>query len=413
MMDIKNNLTKAINLDFLPLFLLSTFPLTIIFGNLLINFYIFLFSISFLVNYKNQKIIFKDIAFYILSFFFISLIVNVFFSLNPENSLPRVLKIILIFFFIFEIKRLIQKYKENSMQYVYKSWVLIFLIITIDVFFETFFGFNMIGNTSYMPGRISSFMGDELIIGAVYHGFILFFLSYLVHKKKNNYLILSIILVLVASFLIGERSNFIKLFLAVIIFGSLALHLSYKIKIIGLLSIIIIFSIILNLSNFYKNRYFYQLRTLMTIDGYSNYMKQSQYGAHRNAAIKMLNENFIFGVGIKNFRFESAKKKYENKEYLQTKRRQATHPHQVHHEFLSETGIFGYLCFLIFILLSIFISYKNYLKFRELYQLSSIVFIITSLLPILPSGSFLGTFASGIFWLNYAVMIGYNRIKKN
>ena len=411
-MDIKNNLTRSINLDFLPLFLLFTFPLAIIFGNLLINSYIFLFSISFLINYKNQKIIFKDLAFYLLSFFLISLIVNVFFSLNPENSLPLVLKIIFIFFFIFEIKRLIQKYKENFMGYVYKFWVLIFLIITIDIFFETFFGFNMIGNTSYMPGRISSFMGDELIIGAVYHGFILFFLSYLANKK-NSFLILSIILVLVASFLIGERSNFIKLFLAVIIFSSLALHINYKIKIISLLSLILILSIILNFSNFYKNRYFNQLRTLMTIDGYSNYMKQSQYGAHRDVAIKMLNENFIFGVGIKNFRFESAKNKYENKEYLKTKTRQATHPHQVHHEFLSETGIFGYFCFLIFILLSIYISFKNYLKFRELYQLSSIIFIITSLLPILPSGSFLGTFASGIFWLNFAVMVGYNRIKKN
>ena len=412
-MDIKNNLTKNINLDFLPLFLLSTFPLAIIFGNLLINFYLILFSISFLINYKNQKIIFKDIAFYLLIFFLISLIINVFFSLNPENSLPRVIKIIFIIFFIFEIKRLIQKYKESFMRYVYKSWVLIFLIVTIDIFFESFFGFNMIGNTSYMPGRISSFMGDELIIGAVYHGFMLFFLSYLIHKKKNSFLILSIIFVLIASFLIGERSNFIKLFLAVIIFSSLALNISYKMKIISSLSIIIILSIILNLSTSYKNRYFYQLRSLMTIDGYSNYMKQSQYGAHRNAALKILNENFIFGVGIKNFRFESAKKKYENKEYLQTKRRQATHPHQVHHEFLSETGMFGYLCFLIFIILSIYISFKNYLKFRELYQLSSIIFIITSLLPLLPSGSFLGTFASGIFWLNFAVMVGYNRIKKN
>jgi O-antigen ligase len=27
--------------------------------------------------------------------------------------------------------------------------------------------------------------------------------------------------------------------------------------------------------------------------------------------------------------------------------RQSTHPHQIHHEFLSETGLFGYVIFFI------------------------------------------------------------------
>ena len=96
-------------------------------------------------------------------------------------------------------------------------------------------------------------------------------------------------------------------------------------------------------------------------------MKKSQHGAHRDTSMKILKDNLIFGVGIKNFRFASANTKYENKEYVKTNLRQANHPHQIHHEFLSETGIFGYLCFLIFILLSIFISYKNYLKLHLKY----------------------------------------------
>ena len=90
--------------------------------------------------------------------------------------------------------------------------------------------------------------------------------------------------------------------------------------------------------------------------------------------------------------------------------RQATHPHQIHHEFLSETGIFGYLCFLIFILSSIYLGLKSYISSKNLYQLSSIIFIFISLLPLLPSGSFLSTYTSGIFWLNFAIMNNY--IKK-
>ena len=34
-------------------------------------------------------------------------------------------------------------------------------------------------------------------------------------------------------------------------------------------------------------------------------------------------------------------------------------------------------------------------------------FIITSILPLLPSGSFFTTFTSGIFWLNFAIMSGF------
>ncbi|MDC1224444.1 hypothetical protein N8Z31_03000, partial [Pelagibacteraceae bacterium] len=106
-------------------------------------------------------------------------------------------------------------------------------------------------------------------------------------------------------------------------------------------------------------------------------------------------------------RYESNKDKYENIEYERTRHRQATHPHQIHLEILSETGTFGYLSFLIFILLSLFLSLKNYFKNKNVFQLSGIIFVLTSLIPMLPSGSFFTTFSSGIFWVNYALMIAY------
>ena len=46
----------------------------------------------------------------------------------------------------------------------------------------------------------------------------------------------------------------------------------------------------------------------------------------------------------------------------------------------------------------------------SLYALG-IIFIFTSLLPILPSGSFMSTFTSGIFWFNFALMAGYIKTK--
>ena len=132
-----------------------------------------------------------------------------------------------------------------------------------------------------------------------------------------------------------------------------------------------------------------------------------EHNALYESAYKIFLDNKILGVGVKNFRNESPKKKYENKEYLLTSRRYATHPHQIHYEFLSETGLFGYLSFLIFLILSLALAINRYLKIKNLYQLSGIIFVISSVLPILPSGSFLSTFSGGIFWINYAIMCGY------
>ena len=411
-MRIKNNLITTNTLDFIFLFLLSTFPLALILGNFFINLFIFLFSINFLINFKKNKFIFKEIIFYLLIFFFISLIINVFFSIDPENSLPRVIKIFFVIFFIFEIKRLAQNYEENFKKYVYKSWFIIFLVISIDILFETIFGYNMIGNRSIMPGRISSFFGDELVVGAFYHGFVLFFFSFLILKKTKNYVIIfSIIFVVLISFLIGERSNFIKLFLAITIFTSYILNINYKIKLAIFLIIPLILLVIISSSNSYHKRYFGEIETLFSINGYKNYMKKSQHGAHRYTSMEILKDNLIFGIGIKNFRFESADTKYENKEYVKTGLRQANHPHQIHHEFLSETGIFGYITFLIFIFSTLYFGFKSYLQSKNLYQLSAIIFMFTSVLPIIPSGSFLSSFTSGIFWLNFAVMVSVVKIK--
>ena len=96
-----------------------------------------------------------------------------------------------------------------------------------------------------------------------------------------------------------------------------------------------------------------------------------------------------------------------------TDSKQSTHPHQIHLEFLSETGIFGYLSFAIFIIFSSAIAIKNYTKHKNIYQLASILFILTSLLPILPSGSFLSTFNSAIFWINFSVMVSCCKILKS
>ena len=386
---------------------LCFFPISLILGNLVINTFIFFFSLSFILNFKKNRYSTKNSIIYFFLFFLFSLIINLFFSTNFENSFPRVIKIFFIILLTAETIRIFKKYDEKFLKDIFLIWSLIFSIVLFDCVFEIIFGFNTLGFISEYPGRIASFFGEELIVGAFVHGFALFFLGYLMMNNSNNiFLGFCILAIILISLLIGERSNFLKLFISIIIFSFIIIKTNYLNKIFSLLIIFGLIIGLLNLNKDYKHRYYSQIETLFKKNGIINFYRNSQYGAHYNTAIQIFNKYPLFGVGIKNFRIESGKDIYINNDFKKSNSRQATHPHQIHLEFLSETGIFGYISFLLFISYSLIVCLKNYLRYKNIFQLSSMIFILTSLLPLIPSGSFLSTFNSGIFWVNYMIMIG-------
>ena len=393
--------------------LFSVFPIAILLGNLSINLSIILISLIFLISLAAKKIIFKNQnrIFLLLAFFFISLVINLLFSNNFGLSAPRVIKFIFIIFFITSFKFLIINLRENQINKIYKIWSIIFTIVVIDLIIEFFKGTNIIGLSSVMPGwRLASFTGMESVIGNYFFGFVLIALAYvyqnITNDKKIN-LFLAIFFIII-SFIIGERANFIKTFLIITCFIFLVYDFSLRSKIFSLLAFASLTIILLNFNTSYKNRYFSpHLQTLLEKDGLSKYLQTSQYGAQYNVAIEIFKDNPVFGVGIKNYRIENLNSKYNDLKHKENRLRWGTHPHQIHLEILSETGLFGFICFFIFMALSIFFSIKSYLTNKNFYQLSGILFVLASMLPLLPSGSFLSTYTSSIFWLNYALMIGY------
>ena len=409
------------NLDRIIIILFSLYPIAILSGNFVINSFLLIIGTTFFFKFLKKDFSlyqYKDI-FYLLGFFFISLMVNLFFSNDIYLSYQRVIKIFFIIFFVIAFKFLILNYYE-SLKIIYKFWFIIFFIVLIDLLLELVTGKNMLGQSSIMPGRLASFTGEESVIGNYFFGFCLIFLSYLYNFSKKMLLNLSVLVFLIIiSFYIGERSNFIKTFICLILFLFFAYKINYKYKIFALtlmsiLSVLIFFNLetLLDKKKYdaYEIRYS-KLIKLLPEKGLTNYLAETQYGAHRNVAKEIFLDNFYFGVGVKNFRNESANKKYDKLNHQQNHLRVSNHPHELYYEILSETGIFGLCSFLIFILFSIFLSFKNYFKFKNIYQFSSIIFVIISILPVLPTGSFLSTYASSIFWINYAIMMGYNKIK--
>ena len=115
-------------------------------------------------------------------------------------------------------------------------------------------------------------------------------------QKTNNYIIaISILTVIIISFLIGERSNFIKLFISIIFFSIFAVRIKFFNKILIFLVLIGFIFGILKFNEDYKHRYFEQFQNLYSVNVLSNFYKESQYGAHR-CSIKIFKEFPIFGV---------------------------------------------------------------------------------------------------------------------
>ena len=389
--------------------LILLFPIFLITGNFLVNFFYISISILSILNFNKKDVFFRSNIFYLLIFFLIYLSINLLFSINFSNSYPRVIKFLLIILFIKEIFFFNDK-KEIYFEKIIKFWTILYIIVTIDIIFELIFGFNTLGFRSYLDGRIASFFGDELVVGTFYHFFSLIILSYFVKNKYPNLLVISLIIAIISiSFMIGERANFIKLFFSILLFSFLILEINF-IKKAGLVCLtLLIISIIFYSNDSLKKRYYNQISIIYSIDGFKKYFKESQYGAHQITAYEIFKNNVLFGVGLKNFREESKKSIYENPDYYKTNQRQSTHPHQIHLEILSELGLLGYILFLILIFYSIIFSAKNYFIERNPYQISALIYILSCLIPLMPSGSLFSTFFGGIFWFSFGLMISFNK----
>ena len=403
---------KLLDARLIIYYLFLIYPTCFLVGNLIIN------SFTFLISFIYIIVVFKDGIkkslnnknFFLLLFLFVSYLVNLYFSQNIENSYPKVIKFFFIIFFILAFIDLNIYFKNFEINRIYKFWGIIFLIVTFDIIFEFLIGFNSLGLKSYMPGRIASFTGDELVIGSFFLSFVLIILSYITNTYTNKkYLIYCFsVLFIFTSLTIGERSNFIKTLIIISIFIFFFSGLSGKFKFFSFLSIIIIITLTIFTNVNYKTRFY---NVFYASGGINKFLNNSQYGAHYNVAKEIYLDNKLFGIGIKNFREESGSKKYDNLNHPMNNQRWGTHPHQIHFQFLSETGIFGYICFLIFIITSFYFFIKNFISEKNLYCVSGFLFVLASLIPFLPSGSFFSTYYAGFFWLNYSLMMSKSKAK--
>ena len=395
---------------------ISILPVSLIAGSGVINLNIILINIIFLIFLVSNTNIFSNIKLLsiYLVFFQLIIIVLFFYSIDKTNSFERTFGTVRFLLLTCSIVILFNYLSKNNFKIIFKYWTIFLIFLSLDLLIEFSFGSNIFGFKSYMPGRLVGMMGDELKIGHLYLGLSTFVLAYLISLNPKKYIFITFIIfiVLIISFLIGERANFLRLLLICYVLLNINIYLNVKKKLIYFNLILIIllgfFATIINYSQSFKVRYYYQFILPIKENGLNQFIQNSIYGKHYNAAYYIFKNNETTGVGLKNFRVESFKldvnQDQNNKKFLGS-----THPHQIHLEFLSETGLVGYLSWITFILLSIISSIKRLILKFNYYSLMGLLYVFTYVFIPLPTGSFFSTYPATIFWINYALMMSNNR----
>lgn len=404
-----NKLKKSNQNHFYSILIISCFPIFILFSSLLTNLFTVILIFFFLNEIKfHTKNLIKDKILFLLVLFWFLILISLLTSIHVENSTSRSLGFVRFIFFAYAVAYYIRLNNFRYFKIIILIWFFIFFTTSVDLFVEYILGFNLLGNTSYMPGRLSGFLGDELKIGNYYLGFYFLVFAFSIQFFKNQFLSFFIIIFFsLIAFLIGERANFIKIILGLLIFLIFYEKIITKYKIIFFGLIVSVAIIFVNFNNEFKVRYKKQLYTPLKTEGFYNYLKGIPYGAHFSTAYEIFKENPISGIGLKNFYFECGKDKYIDKEFVFNHARCSTHPHQLHLEILSHIGIFGYLVFIYLFFHLIYFGFQNYLKNKNSYLLASLIFILVSIFTPVPSGSFFTTFGATIFWLNFGLVLAF------
>lgn len=313
---------------------------------------------------------------------------------------------------------------------IYVVFTACFVFLSIDGFFQYFNGSNLLGYKLAEGPRVSSFFGDELILGSyVSRLFPLYFgLTILLYRNNIKKIIFSSIVFIfleVLVFLSGERSSFFYMNLSML-FILICINEFRILRLFTYIASILIIILIHNLKpNSFERIYdrtISQMNLKIELKNGKNksedkkiYIFSKYHNDYYVSSINMFKSNPFFGIGIKNFRNFC-----DNPAYATENKFCSTHPHNNYIQLLAETGIFGFI-FLLFLLFNfIYLTFLHLIKkIKKQYIFNSFEICILSgvlitLWPFVPTGSIFNN------WLNiiYYMPLGFlywsfkNRSKK-
>lgn len=295
-------------------YIIVLFPLFFITGPFFPDFFCIFVGLSYLFFYsKNDKI--NKSEFHILIFFvlfYIYLNINSFISFNSNISFKSSVPFFRIIIFIFALSYFFKTQKDISSK-LYFFFFICIVILLLDSIYQFYNNKNIFGAEIQSIDRITSFFGDEQIMGSFISRLLpcIIALSYLTKiKKKNiyNFFIISVAFVLI--FLSGERLALAYFFIFLTLYFVVD---SNKIKIIFFLSFIVISVISLTIVNSNQFKKFF-VHTYNQLTVKKTYFTSYRHLLHYRSSYSMFKDKPLFGHGLKSFRYLCSDLKYFNKQ---------------------------------------------------------------------------------------------------
>ena len=396
-------------------FFIILIPIFIILGNSLINIFTIIVILLGLNNYsekiKKISLIYKNQIIFLILFFFI----NIIFSSSYLLSIKGVLGIIKYISFCL-ILSLWLKEKEKNFKLFLLSIFFSISLVSLSIFIE--YAYNLIFLKEY--SRITGIFFSEQVAGSYisklfFLPLILFLFNIKTKRSKSIKIILFTIISYSAVYFSNDRSPIIITTVAICIFILFTQSLDIKNK----LSIAIISSIIIFISYLItpsiQHKFDFTLNQLGVKKIYETQKKEKKFieisknfletkwGSHFITAYEIGKSSPFIGNGIKSFRVDCSKKKFESKYFYQgkIKKRCATHPHNIYFELFAETGLIG--LFIFFYFHYHFLKKILFIKSKDL-KVISICILFILYFPIQTTGSYFSTFNGIFYFINLSII---------
>jgi O-antigen ligase len=390
-------------------FFLYIFPISIVTGPFIPNLIVTLTSFVslFLIIYSKESKYFNNLFFKFFIIFSIYLIITS--ALNEKFHLNNISVYTYLRYSIFSIA--IWHTLENNINFFrnFTKFVLFtVLLLFIDSIFQYFNGTNLLGVQKSSYGKISSFFGRDVKLGAYLARIYIFafmFIYLFLDKKLLNILYLNIFNLLFATIILltGERTAFLLFILNFLLINFITkenfLNKTITILVVALVSLIVIINLKEVKARFIDHTFTQITESNMNNSDYNFF--STEHEKHYKISYKMFKDSKFFGQGPNSFRNLCSQEKFRlsvNGDGC------STHPHNIYVQILGETGLIG----LLFLLFAFFYIYSKLisglLKIRKINKnfekkIFFYVPIAVYLFPFMPTGNFFNS------WVNIMVYL--------
>jgi O-antigen ligase len=300
--------------------LIPIFVLSLVSGPFLPDLFVSIIALSFLYFFiKNFKIFIRDKIVKILFIFYLYIVCSSFFSQVPIESLKTSIFYIRFLIFVIAINIFLLNTKYKNI--IFFAFLILYSALFFDSIYQIFNEHNIFKQVVGPAERISSFFGDELIMGSfVARTFpIVLYLFFEADLKNKNFIYCYMVFISLFCVIVSaERTSLLIYF--IVFFGSLFFFNKKKI-----IKIFIFYFIVLFLTFLVRPAAFERLykQTLLQLSGseINDHNKKFKLFSYRHelhyaTALQIFQDHKFFGAGIKSFRYLCLKDNYSQKEKI-------------------------------------------------------------------------------------------------